>query len=438
LSLLPQEIIRRKRDGFSLAPQEVASFIRGLTDGEVGEGQAAAFAMAVFFRGMSREETVALTLAMRDSGSVLRWDGLGGPVLDKHSTGGVGDKVSLLLAPILAACGAYVPMLSGRGLGHTGGTLDKMASIPGYGVQPDTERLRHVVREAGCAIVGQTGDLAPADGRLYAIRDVTATVESVPLITASILAKKLAAGPQALVMDVKVGSGAFLTGLDEARVLATSIVEVARGAGLACSALLTDMDQCLGSTAGNALEVAEAVAALKGEGCDPRLREVTLELAAEALRLGGLAATVADGLARADRALSSGAAAERFGRMVAELGGPADFLERPAAYLPAMPGAYPVEPSRAGFIAAIDVRALGVAVIELGGGRRRTADLIDPRVGLDAVKGIGAWAGPDDPLCLVHAADAGAAASVGGRLRDAFTIAESRPGEPPIIRERLA
>jgi thymidine phosphorylase len=438
LSLLPQEIIRRKRDGFSLAPQEVASFIRGLTDGEVGEGQAAAFAMAVFFRGMSREETVALTLAMRDSGSVLRWDGLDGPVLDKHSTGGVGDKVSLILAPILAACGAYVPMLSGRGLGHTGGTLDKMASIPGYDVQPDTKRLRRVVREAGCAIVGQTGDLAPADGRLYAIRDVTATVESVPLITASILAKKLAAGPQALVMDVKVGSGAFLTGLDEARVLATSIVEVARGAGLACSALLTDMDQCLGSTAGNALEVAEAVTALKGEGCDLRLREVTLELAAEALRLGGLAATVADGLARADRALSSGAAAERFRRMVAELGGPADLLERPAAYLPAMPGAYPVEPSRAGFIVAIDVRALGVAMIELGGGRRRTADLIDPRVGLDAVKGIGAWAGPDDPLCLVHAADAGAAASVGGRLRDAFTIAEARPGEPPIIRERLA
>ena len=387
LSLLPQEIIRRKRDGFSLAPQEVASFIRGLTDGEVGEGQAAAFAMAVFFRGMSREETVALTLAMRDSGSVLRWDGLDGPVLDKHSTGGVGDKVSLILAPILAACGAYVPMLSGRGLGHTGGTLDKMASIPGYDVQPDTERLRRVVREAGCAIVGQTGDLAPADGRLYAIRDVTATVESVPLITASILAKKLAAGPQALVMDVKVGSGAFLTGLDEARALATSIVEVARGAGLACSALLTDMDQCLGSTAGNALEVAEAVTALKGEGCDLRLREVTLELAAEALRLGGLAATVADGLAKADRALSSGAAAERFGRMVAALGGPADFLERPAAYLPAMPEAYPVEPSRAGFIAAIDVRALGVAVIELGGGRRRTADLIDPRVGLERGQG---------------------------------------------------
>ena len=259
-----------------------------------------------------------------------------------------------------------------------------------------------------------------------------------PLITASILAKKLAAGPQALVMDVKVGSGAFLTGLEEARALATSIVEVARGAGLACSALLTDMDQCLGSTAGNAFEVAEAVTALKGEGCDLRLREVTLELAAEALRLGGLAATVADGLAKADRALSSGAAAERFGRMVAELGGPADLLERPAAYLPAMPGAYPVEPSQAGFIVAIDVRALGMAVIELGGGRRRTADLIDPRVGLDAVKGIGAWAGPDDPLCLVHAADADAAASVGGRLRDAFTIAEARPGEPPIIRERLA
>jgi thymidine phosphorylase len=438
LSLLPQEIIRRKRDGLSLSPEEIGGFIRGLTDGSIGEGQAAAFAMAVFFRGMSHEETVALTLAMRDSGSVLRWDGLGGPVLDKHSTGGVGDKVSLILAPILAACGAYVPMLSGRGLGHTGGTLDKMAAIPGYIVQPDTERLCRVVREAGCAIVGQTGDLAPADGRLYAIRDVTATVESIPLITASILSKKLAAGPQALVMDVKVGSGAFLAGLDEARALASSIVQVASGAGLACSALLTDMDQCLGSTAGNALEVAEAVAALKGEGCDPRLHEVTLELAAEILRLGGLAATTAEGRALADRVLTSGAAAERFGRIVAALGGPADFVERPLRYLGDAPETCPVMPSREGFVAAIDVRKLGLAVVELGGGRQATADRIDPRVGLSAVKGIGAGLRPGEPLCMVHAANAEAAQASADRLRQAFTIAEAAPAEPPVVRERLA
>lgn len=436
MSPLPQEIIRRKRDGLTLGADEIGAFIRGLTDGSVGEGQAAAFAMAVFFRGMSREETVALTRAMRDSGSVLRWDGLDGPVLDKHSTGGVGDKVSLILAPLLAACGAYVPMLSGRGLGHTGGTLDKMASIPGYTVQPDTDRLRRVVRETGCAIVGQTGDLAPADGRLYAIRDVTATVESIPLITASILSKKLAAGPQALVMDVKVGSGAFLTGLDQALALATSIVEVARGAGLACRALLTDMDQCLGGTAGNALEVAEAVAALTGEGCDPRLREVTLELAAEALVLGGAAATLDEARARADRALATGAAAERFGRMVAALGGPADFLDRPAAHLPAAPEPVPVEPAGAGFVAAIDVRALGLAVVELGGGRRRTTDPIDPRVGLSAVRGIGAEVGPGRPLCLVHGR-ADRRAAVAERLRAAFSIAGERPPRPPVIRQRL-
>jgi thymidine phosphorylase len=397
--------------------------VRGLTDGSITEGQAAALAMAVFFRGMTRAETVALTLAMRDSGSVLRWDGLEGPVLDKHSTGGVGDKVSLILAPILAACGAHVPMLSGRGLGHTGGTLDKLESIPGYAIRPDTDTLRRVVREAGCAVVGQTADLAPADGRLYAIRDVTATVESVPLITASILSKKLAAGPQALVMDVKVGSGAFLPDVDRARTLAASIVEVARGAGLACSALLTDMDQCLGRAAGNALEVAEAVDVLRGGSGDPRLVEVTAELAAEALLLGGLAGT----------------AAERFGRMVAGLGGPSDLLERPEAHLPRAPVTRAVEAAREGVVTAIDVRALGLAVVELGGGRRRAGDGIDPRVGLDRVKGVGERVGPGEPLCGVHAADEGSAEAARGRLLAAFTVAGGVPAGPaPAVRERLA
>lgn len=440
MSFLPQETIRRKRDGGVLGATEISSFVRGITDGSITEGQAAALAMAVFFRGMARAETVALTLAMRDSGTVLRWDGLDGPVLDKHSTGGVGDKVSLILAPVLAACGAYVPMLSGRGLGHTGGTLDKLESIPGYDTRPDLERLRRVVGDAGCAVVGQTDDLAPADRRLYAIRDVTATVESVPLITASILSKKLASGPQALVMDVKVGSGAFMPGLDAARELASSIVMVARGAGLACSALLTDMDRCLGRTAGNALEVAEAIGLLRGDPeADARLLEVTIELAAEALRLGGLAASVGDGRAQAGAALAAGAAAERFARMVAGLGGPADLVDRPGRHLPRAPVVRAVHPDVPGTIVAVDVRSLGLAVVELGGGRRRAADAVDPRVGLDRVAGPGAPVGRDAPLCLVHAADEATAEAAAGRLRAAFEVADTGPASlPPVVRERLA
>jgi thymidine phosphorylase len=437
--LLPQEIIRAKRDGGTLTPDEIAAFVRGVTDGSITEGQAAALAMAVFFRGMHRSETVALTLAMRDSGTVLRWEGLDGPVLDKHSTGGVGDKVSLILAPILAACSAYVPMLSGRGLGHTGGTLDKLEAIPGYDTRPDLDRLRRVVREAGCAIVGQTDDLAPADRRLYAIRDVTATVESVPLITASILSKKLAAGPGALVMDVKIGSGAFLPDLGSARGLARSIVDVARGAGLACSVLLTDMDQCLGEAAGNALEMAEAVAALSGGPADPRLIEVTLALAAEALALGGLVPDVEEGRRRAETAFVSGAAAERFARMVRALGGPADLIERPDRHLATAPVVRAVYPERRGHVAAIDVRALGLAVVELGGGRRRAGDAVDPRVGLDAVRGLGGAVGPGEaPLCLVHAADEASAELAAVRVRAAFELGdEAAPSAPP-VRERLA
>ncbi|MDH3658747.1 MAG: thymidine phosphorylase, partial [Alphaproteobacteria bacterium] len=234
--MLPQEIIRKKRDGATLDPADIQTFIKGLTDGSVTEGQAAAFAMAVFFNGMTSEETVALTLVMRSSGTVLDWRDLDGPVLDKHSTGGIGDKVSLILAPLIAAIGGYVPMISGRGLGHTGGTLDKLDSIPGYDSRVALERLRFAVREVGCAIVGQTAELAPADGRLYAIRDVTATVDIAPMIVASILSKKLAAGLSCLVMDVKVGSGAFLPSIEQARALASDLITVAEGAGLPCRA----------------------------------------------------------------------------------------------------------------------------------------------------------------------------------------------------------
>ena len=266
--MLPQEVVRHKRDGRALTDEEIAYFVGGLTDGSITEGQAAAFAMAVFFRGMTRAELVALTRAMRDSGTVLDWSDadLPGPALDKHSTGGVGDKVSLMLAPIVAACGGAVPMISGRGLGHSGGTLDKMDAIAGYTTAPDNARFRRVVREVGCAIIGQTADLAPADRRLYAIRDVTATVESIPLITSSILSKKLAAGLTGLVQDVTFGSGAFMATVEDARALAESIVAVANGAGCRTTALLTDMNEVLGTTAGNAVEVREAIAYLVGEG----------------------------------------------------------------------------------------------------------------------------------------------------------------------------
>jgi thymidine phosphorylase len=410
--MLPQEIIRKKRDGGVLDAEEIAFFVEGLSTGRISEGQAAAFAMAVYFHGMSRAETAALTLAKAASGTRLRWDDLG-PVVDKHSTGGIGDKVSLILAPILAACGAYVPMISGRGLGHTGGTLDKLDSIPGYDTAPDLERLRTAMRAAGCAIIGQTTELAPADRRLYAIRDVTATVESVPLIVASILSKKLAAGLDALVMDVKVGSGAFLPSLDAARDLARNLVEVSNEVGLPCRALLTDMDQCLGHSAGNALEVHEAIGLLTGARKDARLLEVTLALSAELLLMGCLAAGASEARERAQRALDSGAAAERFARMVGALGGPHDLLERPARHLAASAVQRPVHLPRSGTIASVDGRALGLAIIALGGGRTNPADRIDHAVGLSEVLGPGERIGADRPFAVVHArseADAEAAA----------------------------
>jgi thymidine phosphorylase len=431
--VLAQELIRRKRDGGTLAPREIEWLVRGITDGFLSDAQVGALAMAVVLRGMTAEERVALTGAMMRSGEVLDWSeaGLPGPALDKHSTGGVGDKVSLLLAPIVAACGGAVPMISGRGLGHTGGTLDKLESIPGYVTTPDLDRLRGVVVDTGCAIVGQTGDLAPADRRLYAIRDATATVESVPLIVASILSKKLAAGLDALVMDVKVGSGAFMDTMDAACELAAAIVETARGNALPCRALVTDMDRVLGRTAGNALEVREAIDALTGAEADPRLVEVTVELSRELLALGGLDADPGE-------ALRSGAAADRFARMVAALGGPADLLEAPDRHLPYAPVAVAALAGREGIVTAIDVRAVGMVVVELGGGRRHEAEGVDHAVGLSEIAAPGERVGRDDrPLAVVHARDAAAADRAAHRLREAFTIGDAAPTGPPAVRERL-
>ncbi len=431
--MLVQETIARKRDRLKLSTDEVRAIVEGIADGSIAEAQVAAFAMAVVLNGMDRDETVALTLAMRDSGRKLAWE-LPGPVVDKHSTGGVGDKVSLVLAPVLAACGAFVPMISGRGLGHTGGTLDKLEAIAGYDVFPGLDRFKATVAENGCAIVGASADLAPADRRLYAIRDVTATVESVPLITASILAKKLAAGLDALVMDVKVGSGAFLPSIGAARELATSLVEVAEGAGLPCRALMTDMNQCLGRTAGNALEVEEAVAMLRGEPVDWRLEEVVVALAATALFLSGLEPDEDRAAERVQQALTSGAAAERFARMVVALGGPADLVDAPRRHLSTAPVTAPVASAGAGHVAGIDVRALGWTVVELGGGRRRVDDRIDPAVGLSEVAGFGDQVAAGAPLAMVHARSEAAAAAASERVRRAFVLAEDPPPAPDLFK----
>jgi thymidine phosphorylase len=439
--MLPQEIIRRKRDGHALADAEIGEFVAGVVAGTIGEGQIAAFAMAVFLRGMTLDERVALTRAMTRSGTVLDWRPLGlpGPVLDKHSTGGVGDKVSLVLAPIVAACGGFVPMISGRGLGHSGGTLDKLDAVPGYRSQPDLATFRAVVREAGCAIIGATADLAPADRTIYAVRDVTATVESIDLITASILSKKLAAGLQGLAMDVKFGNGAFMSRFEDAEALARSIATVARGAGLPTTALLTDMNRVLGRTAGNALEVAEAVEVLTGRSAEPRLVEVTLDLAAEMLLLGGLAPDLAAARSKAGAALADGSAAERFARMVAALGGPADLLEAHGRILPAAPVRREVRADEAGFVAGVDTRALGIAVIGLGGGRARVQDPIDPAVGLTDVAGPGDRVGPAEaPLAVVHAASEAGAEAAAEAVRAAFTLADAAPPPQPVVALRLA
>jgi thymidine phosphorylase len=435
--MLPQEIIRRKRDGARLTDDEIRYFVSGLTSDAVSEGQVAAFAMAVFFRGMDIDERVALTRAMTQSGTVLNWSDLPGPALDKHSTGGIGDTVSLMLAPAVAACGGYVPMISGRGLGHTGGTLDKLDSISGYITQPDIALFRRVVREAGCAIIGQTADLAPADKRLYAIRDVTATVESIPLITASILSKKLAAGLSALVMDVKVGSGAFMVKLKDARELAQSLASVATSAGLPTTALLTDMNEPLASVAGNALEIAYAVDYLTGKRREPRMHEVLVALGAEMLFLGKLAASPDEGRDLIERAVASGAAAERFGHMVAALKGPRDFMENHTRHLPSAKLVHAVYSEREGIVGTIDTRGIGMAVVALGGGRVRPQDVIDHAVGITSLAALGDPVGPERPLGIVHARDTPTYEDAAARLRAAYQLGERFPGLKPVVVERI-
>ena len=437
---LPQESIRRKREGGRLGREELAAIAAGLADGTLSDAQAAAFAMAVFFRGMHPDECAEFTWAMRDSGDVLDWSqaDLPGPVLDKHSTGGVGDLVSLPLGPMIAACGGFVPMISGRGLGHTGGTLDKLGAIPGYHAWPAPETFRKVVREAGVAIVGASHRVAPADRRLYAIRDVTAAVDCLPLITASILSKKLAAGLGALVLDVKTGNGAVMTDLDDSRRLAQSLVGVAAAAGLPVTALITDMSEPLARSAGNALELREAIGMLIGEAADARLLEATLALGASLLCLGGLARDERMARERLRGTLASGAAAERFARMVAGLGGPADLLERPDHYLLPAPVVLDVPAQREGWVGAIDTRALGMVVVALGGGRTDPGQDIDPRVGLDRLLRRGQFVREGEPLARVHAADEASAREAIAYVQAAFDLMEVAP--PPsgeVVIERM-
>jgi thymidine phosphorylase len=435
--VLPQEIIRRKRDGQSLSRDEIAAFVAGVTGEGISEAQAAAFAMAVFFRGMSRDETVALTLAMRDSGSVLRWSGIDRPIADKHSTGGVGDNVSLMLAPIAAACGLAVPMISGRGLGHTGGTLDKLQSIPGYDIAPDEARFIRVVREVGCAIVGQTADLAPADRRLYAIRDVTATVESVPLITASILSKKLAAGLQTLLMDVKVGTGAFMQDIEEARVLARSLVEVAAGSGVPTLALITDMNEPLADAAGNTVEIANCVDFLAGRKSGTRLETIVFAEVAEMLLQAGLVESASAGEILARTAVSSGRAMEIFARMIHALGGPADFCDRPEAYLPPAPISLDVPAPQDGYLGACNARALGLGVVDLGGGRRKVSDAIDHRVGLSGLLRLGSPVSQGQPIARIHAVSQEQAEQTARTVLASYRIDAHAPQLPPVVIERI-
>lgn len=429
---LPQEVILKKRNGETLSADDIAQFIAGFAKGTVSHAQAAAFAMAVYFQDMTMPERVALTVAMRDSGTVLDWSDLDGPVADKHSTGGVGDNVSLMLAPILAAIGIYVPMISGRGLGHTGGTLDKFDAIPGYQTSPDNALFRQVVRQAGCAIIGQTADLAPADKTLYAIRDVTGTVESISLITASILSKKLAAGLGALILDVKTGSGAFMPTLEKSRDLAKSLVEVANGAGLKTGALITDMNEPLASAAGNGLEVRNAVDFLTGAHQDWRVREVTLSLCAELVFMTGKATTRDAGRMLAVAALDSGRATERFSTMVHALGGPGDFVERVDAYLAPAPIVRDVFATGQGTVAAIDTRGVGMAVVALGGGRATPTDTIDHTVGFDHLRGIGAQVDSQTPIARIHARDEASAADAEARLKAAYRLGDAGPAFPLI------
>ena len=432
-----RDIIATLRAGDTPPREALAWFAQGLADGAVSDAQAGAFAMAVCLNGLTDAGRVALTLGMRDSGQVLGWD-LDGPVLDKHSTGGVGDCVSLVLAPALAACGAFVPMISGRGLGHTGGTLDKLEAIPGVNVNLDAAQFHDVVAGAGCAIVSATANIAPADKRLYAIRDVTATVESLDLITASILSKKLAGGLEGLVLDVKVGSGAFMKDMTAARALAEALTQTANAAGCRTSALITDMNQPLAPSLGNALEVSEVMAVLTAGNTDAPLSQISAALGGVLLASAGLAADADAGAAQIVQAIRSGHTAERLGKMIAAMGGPVHFVENHARFLPEATVIREVAAAKSGTLRAIDGEALGRVVVALGGGRAVESDVVDPAVGLSGVLRLGDKVTKGQPLAVIHAARPDQADRAEAAVRAAFTLDAQAVKTPALIHARVS
>lgn len=436
--MLPQEIIRKKRDHQTLTNEEINFFIKGVTDGSIVDAQTSALTMAILLNGMNVEETTALTLSMRDSGDVLNWDDIDGPIVDKHSSGGVGDKVSLMLAPMIAACGGYVPMISGRGLGHTGGTLDKFDSIPGYQTSPDNKLFKETVKNIGCAIIGQTGNLAPADKKIYALRDVCGTVESIELITASILSKKLAAGLDTLIMDLKCGNGAFMSNLDDARKLAQSIVNVANHAGTKTKAVLTDMNQVLGHSVGNAVEIQEAVEYLKGNNVDSRLHQITLELCGEILINSNLAQTLDEAKKKLQKSLDSGSALEKFAQMISALGGPKNFCDNPEKYLPHATIIKPVYSSKKGYVSGMQTREIGLSVIELKGGRITPEQKLDYATGYTEFCQIGDYVDNNKPLAVIHAQTENDWQNAAEKLKKLISISEEKPNLKEAIIEKIS
>jgi thymidine phosphorylase len=441
-TMLPQETIRRKRDGLELGDGEIASFVDGVTSGAVSEAQIGAFTMAVYLRGMTPRETVALTVAMRDSGRVVDWGAAGVDdrrVVDKHSSGGVGDeKITLLVAPIAAACGVFVPNLSARGLDYCAGEVDLLDAIPGYDTAPPVETFVRAVADTGAAVIGPTLDLAPADRRIYYVRDVTATVESVPLITGSILSKKLASAPRALVVSVGCGSGAYMADLAAAKRLANSMADVAAGTGLASVMLITNLDTVLGSSVGNAVAVREAVDFLTGRRRDPRVEELTLSLVAEMVVLAGISPDADAARALAAQRLADGSGADRFGRMVEALGGPRDFVERFDSYLPKARVVRPVLAGRDGYVEGMDAREIGSTLVQLGGGRKRPDDEIDLSVGLTALPQVGERVERDTPVCVVHARDDATWEQAAERVRSAIRLGDASVDAAPVVLERLS
>ncbi|MFQ5747666.1 MAG: thymidine phosphorylase [Gemmatimonadota bacterium] len=434
--MLISELIERTRDGGELHPDELRALLDAYRDGTMPDYQMAAWLMAVFFRGLTAAELSALTRAIIDSGERLDFRTGGAPAVDKHSTGGVGDKVSLVLAPLLAELGLRVPMMSGRGLGHTGGTLDKLESIPGFRTDLDLAEFRAVLDDVGCAMIGQTPQIAPLDGRLYALRDVTGTVQSIPLIASSIVSKKVAEGIEALVLDVKVGRGAFMVEEEDAIDLARALVGLAGEEGLAASALLTSMDEPLGQAVGNALEVAEAVACLRGEG-PADLRAVTLALCAELVVGAGLEPDEASALAALERVLDGGAALDRFARLVERQGGDPCVAES-GDRLPKADVTLPWTAPSGGTVTAVDARKIGLAAVELGAGRARMEDVVDPTVGFEVTCSVGDEVSAGDPLAVIHAASRPAAERAAERLADAIRIeAGPRGARAPLLRYRV-